>query len=190
VNLVRDLVADLRARGVALAPAPGVYWLTTRGHLDPAVRRQAPADVIDALEDLHRVLGGDRRVLAHRRDEIIRTDLLVTTSGQLVQVDGVAHFTSDRLASLAHYPATATLGFSVDHYRSLIETWRDRAASVFTRRWSPDFDFAGGRRARRAYEDALVDLLAPVFTGFPVLRIAAPEGDASHVADALVAGLA
>jgi hypothetical protein len=60
---------------------------------------------------------------------------------------------------------------------------------VFTKRWSADFDFAGGRRARRAYEDALRDLLTPVFTGLPLLRLAAPDRDTGAATDQLLASL-
>lgn len=190
MSLARDLTTDVRARGITLRPASCTGWLTARGHLNPIVRQTAPVAVLDTLDELHRALGGDRRVLARQRDAALPTGLLVAPSGQLVEIDDIGHFTSARLTSLAYYPATTTFGFNLDLYRSLIEAWRERAAAVFTRRWNPDFDFAGGRRARRAYEDALADLLAPIFTGFPLLRVASPDGDTAAAADRLIARLA
>ena len=190
MTLDRDIVTCARERGVRLSPAPAARWLTERGHLNPIVQREAPVDIVDALDELHAALGGDRRSLAKARDVPVRPGLRVGGSGQLVEVDDVAHLTADRLASLSFYPHGSSLGFSLDQYRSLIEDWRERASRVFTKRWSPDFDFAGGRRARRAYEDALRDLLTPVFTGLPLLRVAAPDGCPEAAAGALAVQLA
>lgn len=170
-------MAELRACGVAVSVAPCQPWLTERGHLDPLVRDHAPAEIVDVLDEIHGALGGDHRVLSHRRRAPLPTGLRLAETGQLVAVDGVEHFTVDRLRSLGLYPAATVFGFDLDHYRGLIERWRQRASAVFTRRWSPDFDFVGGRRAHRAYEDALRDLLTPVFTGLPLLRVASPDGD-------------
>jgi hypothetical protein len=153
------------------------------------VQRHAPTETIDTLDDLHAALGGNRRALARRSDAPLRAGLLSSSAGQLVEVDDVEHFTTDRLRSLSLYPMSTTFGFDLDVYRALIETWRARAAAVFTRRWSPDFDFAGGRRAERAYQDALRDLLTPIFTGLPLLRIASPDHDVRSAADRLVPAL-
>ncbi len=190
MTLDRDIVACARERGVRLSPAPAARWLTERGHLNPIVQTCAPTVVVDALDELHSALGGDRRTLARARDVPVRPGLQVPASGQLVEIDDVGHLTADRLASLAYYPSGTVLGFNLDQYRSLIEDWRERAARVFTKRWSADFDFAGGRRARRAYEDALRDLLTPVFTGLPLLRIAAPDGCPDAAAGQLAIRLA
>lgn len=177
------LSAELHRRGLTARPASSTAWLTTRGHLNPVVRREAPDEVIDALDEVHAALGGDRRSLSHLPDTPLRPSLAF--GGQHVVVDDVGHLTSDRLVSLDHYPTTSMLGFSLDAYRQLIEAWRQRAAAALSRRWSPDFDFVGGRRARRAYEDAVRDLLTPVFTGLPLLRVASPDDDAVGVADSL-----
>lgn len=172
-----ELQVEARRHGIALSPASSATWLTRRGHLNPYVRAHAPADTLDALDEVHAALGGSRRALARAVDTPLTPSWQVRTGGQHVEIDDVGHFTSDRLTTLGLYPVTASFGFSLDTYRALIETWRERAAAMFTRRWSADFDFAGGRRARRAYEDALRDLLTPVFTGLPLLRLATPDGD-------------
>lgn len=182
MSLELDVVAGARDRGLLIAPAPPARWLTQRGHLSPLVQRDAPPDVVDALDELHAALGGDRRTLARASDAPLRPGLRVCGTGQLVEIDDLGHLTGDRLTSLSYYPSATVLGFSIDQYRALIEMWRERAARVFTKRWSADFDFAGGRRARRAYEDAVRDLLTPVFTGRPLVRIAAPGAEPSAVA--------
>jgi hypothetical protein len=181
MHLAERAVHELRRHGIA-ATLVAPPWLTERGHLDAAACR-APSVTLDALDDIHAELGGDRRALGRRRPSALPA-MVCLPDGRFVAIDGVEHFTSDRLASFAHYPSPWSAGFDVGHYRQLIDTWRQCAAHVFTRRWSPDFDFAGGRRARRAYEDALRDLLTPVFTGRPLWRIAAPDHDLGAVVTA------
>lgn len=183
-----DVQAELRRHGLVATPAPGTAWLTERGHLNDIVQQHAPAEVIEALDDVHSSLGGDRRALARCRNTPIHTGLLVNR--QRIQIDDVGHFTSARLQSLSLYPSGLPFGFNLDQYRALIEAWRERAAAVFSRRSTPDFDFAGGRRARLAFEDALLDLLTPIFTGLPVVRVASPDGDARAAAHALTLRIA
>ena len=48
---------------------------------------------------------------------------------------------------------------------------------MFTRQLGADFDFQGGRRAQRAYFDAVKDLLAPTFTGATLVRIPVLDRD-------------
>jgi hypothetical protein len=185
-----DVIEAARGLGIRLVAGTPLRWLTARGHLDPFVQRHAPSDILDALDDLHAGLGGDRRALAHKRGVAPRPDLMVEATGQLVELDEVEHFTTARLDSLARYPSRMRLGFSLDDYRALIDTWKARAHSVFTPRASSDFDFVGGRRAHRAYYDAVKDLLAPTFTSYSVLRLAVPDGDVERAMGALTAGLA
>ena len=70
-------------------------------------------------------------------------------------------------------------------YRTLIDTWKAKANAVFTRQWCPDFDFSGGRRAHRAYFDAVKDLLAPTFTGQQLVRIPVLDRDPVRAARAI-----
>lgn len=185
-----DVIEAARCRGIRLVAGTPLRWLTARGHLDPFVQRYAPIEILDALDDLHASLGGDRRALAHKHGVAPRPDLVVDATGQLVELDEVEHFTSARLTSLSRYPTKMRLGFSLDDYRALIDTWKARANAVFTPRASSDFDFVGGRRAQRAYYDAVKDLLAPTFTGYSVLRLAVPDGNVERAVGALTAGLA
>jgi hypothetical protein len=182
-----DLLTEARAHGIGLKLGTSQPWLTVRGHLEPAVQQAAPAGILDALDELHHALGGDRRALARKRTGVLKPDLVVAATGQLIEVDEVEHFTSARLATLAKYPTSLAWGFSIDHYRTLIDTWKVKANSVFTKRWCPDFDFVGGRRAQRAYYDALKDWLAPTFTGYPVIRLAVPDRHLPTAIDRLAA---
>jgi hypothetical protein len=187
VTIETDLLHEARARGLGLKLGTLQPWLTVRGHLDPVVQREAPTDILDALDELHHSLGGDRRALARKRTGALKPDLIVAATGQLIEVDEVEHFTTARLATLAKYPTSLAYGFSIDHYRTLIDTWKTKTNSVFTKRWCPDFDFVGGRRAQRAYYDALKDWLAPAFTGYPVLRLAVPDRHLPTAVDRLAA---
>jgi hypothetical protein len=71
------------------------------------------------------------------------------------------------------------LGCDIEEYRQLIGRWRSKGDAAFAHRVSRDFPRPGGRQAQRAYNDALRDLLAPTFTGRPVLRIPAPDRSVS-----------
>ena len=180
-----DVVNEARSRGIRLSVAPSMRWLTSRGHLEPIVQHEAPAEILETLEELHRDLGGNRQALARKHSAAPRPDLIVPSTGQIIEVDDVQHFTTARQATLRWYAPSVPVGFSISDYRSLIDSWRARADAVFTRLWSPDFDFAGGRRAHRAYADALLDLLVPVFTGLPLVRLAVPDGDVRTAVDRL-----
>ncbi len=187
MGIERDVLSEARLHGVRLSVGAPLRWLTPRGHLEPLVQREAPAEVLETLEEVHRALGGNRQALARKHSGELRPDLVIATTGQIVEVDEVQHFTGARQTTLQRYAPGCALGFSISDYRNLIDSWRARAEAVFTRRWSPDFDFAGGRRAQRAYADALVDLLAPVFTGLAVVRLPVPDLNVDAAVGRLVA---
>lgn len=189
MGLETAVLTEARTGGVGLRVGSSLRWLTVRGHLDPIVQREAPAEIVDALDELHSTLGGNRRALARKQTGLIHPDLVVAATGQLVEVDELEHFTAARLATLCGYSSKITFGFSIDDYKELIDTWKSKANAVFTQRWSSDFDFVGGRRAQRAYYDVLKDWLAPTFTGYPVLRVAVPDGDARSAASRLAGAL-
>jgi hypothetical protein len=175
VGIEYDVITESRGLGSRLTMGGPLRWLTTRGHLDPLVQREAPAEVLATLDVIHRSLGGDARLLATKHPQ------LLGPNGELIELDEVQHFTSARRDTLRWYPGVTslgfTLGFSIDQYRSLIDVWRARANAVFTRQLGADFDFQGGRRAQRANFDAVKDLLAPTFTGAALVRIPVLDRD-------------
>jgi hypothetical protein len=159
-------------------------WLTTRGHLDPTIQREAPAELLDLLDVIHGALGGNAHALAHAHARPLAVDL-IGPNGELIELDELQHFTGERRTTLSWYPRRAAWGFSIDQYRSLIDVWRAKAQSVFTRQWSAGFDFQGGRRAQRAYFDAVKDLLTPTFTGAQLVRVPVVDRDPRSAAAAL-----
>jgi hypothetical protein len=180
VGIEYDVITESRGLGSRLTMGGPLRWLTTRGHLEPLVQREAPAEVLATLDVIHRSLGGDARLLAAKHAQPLGIDLL-GPHGELIELDEVQHFTSARRDTLRWYPGVTslgfTLGFSIDQYRSLIDVWRAKANAVFTRQLGADFDFQGGRRAQRAYFDAVKDLLAPTFTGATLVRIPVVDRD-------------
>jgi len=174
MGLEHVVAAALRAEGIDVTVGSRLPWLTVRGHLDPVVQRQAPAVVLDALSAMHKKLGGDSTVLAAKNAGTVRPDLVVVATGQVIEVDEVQHFTTAREVSLDHYPAGVHLGFSLDDYRLLVRRHRSEGDRAFAHKRAADFDFAGGRQAQRAYNDALRDLLSPTFTGHSLVRVPVP----------------
>ncbi len=179
-----DVISEARRHGARLTIGTPQPWLSTRGHLDPVVQREAPAELLEMLEDLHGALGGNLSALAKRPLQHQPTDL-ASACGQLIELDEIQHFTTARLHTLRRYPTMYSFGFSIDYYRTLIDTWKAKANAVFTRQWCPDFDFSGGRRAHRAYFDAVKDLLAPTFTGQQLLRVPVLDRDPVRAARAI-----
>jgi hypothetical protein len=174
---VEDLLADeLRIHGVATRAASSQRWLTARGHLNPLVLGHAPGAVIDALDELHTALGGDHHRLASLPDAALPPSLCLEND-QLVAVDDIEHFTCERLATFGHYPTSTPIGFNVESYRQLIGAWHRHTEGTMELCHLHDFVGPGRSRARRAYEDALRDLLTPVFTGAPLLRVVWPGHD-------------
>ena len=190
MGLEQLVASELGAEGIETVPAGSLPWLTVRGHLDSYVQRHAPASVLDTLSALHKNLGGDATLLAGKRTGTVRPDLIVVATGQVIEVDEVQHFTTAREVSLGHYPEGVSLGFSLDDYRILVHRHRSEADRAFAHKRSADFDFAGGRQAQRAYNDTLRDLLAPIFTGHPVVRVAVPTRDCARAVKECLAYIA
>lgn len=168
------LLEQARVEGLPVQKGHALPWLSGRGHLNP-MAAEAGSLVLEALASMHSALGGDAEALAAKRPGSPPTpDLVHTETGAIIEVDEVQHFTSARLVTLDHYPEVP-LGFDLEEYRQLIDKWRSKGDNAFAHRISRDFPRPGGRQAQRAYNDALRDLLAPNFTGLPVLRIPAPD---------------
>lgn len=173
------------AAGIPLRLGAPVPWLTGRGHLADAVR-DAPSEALSALAAIHRELGGDADVLASKRARNPPTpDLVHDELGCLIEVDEQQHFTSARLRTFEFYPSDCELGFDNAEYRTLVEQWRTKGDRAFAHKVAADFPRPGGRQAQRAYNDALRDLLAPTFTGHPLIRLAVPDRSLQGILDRL-----
>lgn len=185
-----DLARIARARGLELLVDEPQPWLTRNGHLHELVQVTAPDDVLAALAAIFAALGGDARQLARNKGGTPSApDLVHVASGRVVELDELPHFGSSRERTFEHYPAGTPLGFDTGEYRSLIRRHREAADAVLAREQTKDFPFPGGRQAQRAYGDALRDLLAPVFTGHAVVRLAVPDGSLTGVVQQLEARL-
>jgi hypothetical protein len=138
----------------------------------------ANRDVVELLRAIYLKLGGDETALANkRRGSDPKPDFLLGDHEQIVEVDEIQHFTSDRLSTLRLYPATSDLAFDLDAYVSLCKTWRVKGDGYRSAKPTVDFPHPGGRRAQRAYFDAMRDLAASGLGNGPVIRIPAPECD-------------
>jgi hypothetical protein len=152
-------------------------WLTNRGHLH-LEEIGASVGLVNRLREIYLALGGDEQALASKRAGCDPTpDFLYGPSRQLLEVDEIQHFTTDRRLTLEMYPSTLSLGFDIKAYNALCETWSTTADRYRATKQTRDFPHPGGRRAQRAYFDALRDLAAPWFGNGPVIRIPAPECD-------------
>ena len=109
---------------------------------------------------LHPTGGNEKPLAAKRRGSDPTPDFLLNCR-QIIEVDEIQHFTTDRLTTLRLYPGDIELGFGLSEYISLCETWRPTADRYRTAKPTQDFPHPGGRRAQRAYFDALRDLAAP-----------------------------
>jgi hypothetical protein len=137
----------------------------------------APSPVRKTLANMHALLGGDALLLRAKAERALSPDF-VLPNGQIVEVDEIQHFTTDRLRTLELYPPDVSLGFDLGTYRELCQRHHRSADGYRAAKHATDFPFPGGRRAQRAFLDAVRDLLAPHLTGHPVLRVPAPECDA------------
>lgn len=152
-------------------------WLSNRGHLNPSWAGVVPTATVELLSSIHSQLGGDETLLHAKRsgsDPI--PDFELPEHSLLIEIDEIQHFTTDRAGTLAIYPAQSALAFDPVEYERLALAWSRVGDRYRASKPCADFPFAGGRRAQRAYFDAVRDLAAPYF-GLRVLRIAVPECD-------------
>jgi hypothetical protein len=173
-------VGDCEKAFAAAAEADGVVlvrarlpWLNQRGHL--GLPDQA-ASARPTLERIFLELGGDLATQAGKRSTALPGDFLHEPSGTLIEVDESQHFTSHRLTTLRAYPAGTPLGYDLDQYVALCETWKARSDRYRAAKAAVGFG-TGGRQRQRAYHDALRDLAAPAMGHPPVIRVPAPDRD-------------
>lgn len=173
MGATEDTFASLaHADGLVFTRKTRLPWLTNRGHLAASFADDA---VTQSLREIYHALGGNEQLLANKRaGSDPEIDFWFPDEQLLVETDEIQHFTSDRLRTLELYPEGVDVLFDVDNYRELIKTWCSTANRYRATKPCVDFPFAGGRRAQRAYFDAVRDLGAPAY-GLRVLRVSAPE---------------
>lgn len=175
-----------RDAGIELEAGTTLPWLSNRGHANPILTDTVPESTLRLLSTIYQRLGGDEQALASKRaGSSPRPDFFLRAAAVIVEVDEIQHFTSDRLMTLELYGKDVQLVFDIDEYRALIRRWRSIADNYRAAKPAVDFRRPGGRRAQRAYFDALRDLVAPSY-GWTVLRVPAPECDAPIAANRLM----
>jgi hypothetical protein len=168
-----------RSRGFRLERQVAVVGLTSRGHEEATLAGSASPRTLRRLADIFAVLRGDATRLASKRALPLRLDFYLADLDLFIEVDETQHFTTDRAHTLRSYEGeSGTWWRWSDEYWRFIATWSNTADRYRASKAAVDFPRPGGRRAQRAYLDAVRDLLAPEL-GIRVLRIAAPECDAA-----------
>lgn len=162
-----------RRDGVVLVAA-SIEGLTDAGHLGlPPEARNARR----LLERIFLALGGDLDDLARGAHRSLRPDWFHDASDTAVEVDEEQHFTSDRLRTLSLYDADQPLGFDLSTYKALCEQHRASSDRYRAAKPARGFRREGGRRAQRAYFDAVRDIGLPALGFSPVIRVPAFGGD-------------
>jgi hypothetical protein len=127
--------------------------------------------------DIFQRLGGDASRLATKRAAPLRVDFYAPQVDLFIEVDETQHFTTERAQTFESYEPDIPVE-RVEEYRRLIEVWKRHADRYRASKPAIDFPRPGGRRAQRAYLDAVRDLAAPQL-GIRLVRIPAPECDAA-----------
>jgi hypothetical protein len=164
------------ARGVRLDRQVWVAGLSSRGHLDSSLAASASPRTLRHLAEIFERLGGDSSRLAAKRAVPLRLDFHAPELGLFIEVDETQHFTTERAHTFESYDPDIHVEH-VEEYRRLIQTWRHEADRYRASKPAVDFPQHAGRRAQRAYLDAVRDLAAAQL-GIRLLRIPAPECDA------------
>lgn len=151
-----------------------VDGLTDAGHLGlPDTAQAARA----TLSRIFAALGGDPTDLLAGIHRGLTPDWFYEPSRTFIEVDEPQHFTSDRLLTLDLYPAGQPIGFNLDYYISLCEAYREASDRYRYRKPARGCRRPGGRRAQRAYLDAVRDIALPDLGFSPVVRVPALEND-------------
>lgn len=163
-----------RRDGVLIQPGT-ISHVSNAGHL--ALPPEAPSR--EVLRAIFERLGGDEKELQNARGTLLQIDFIAPQTKLLIEIDEQQHFTSDRLVSLQLYPPDAEVAFRVADYIALCEVLRSGSDRYRADKVALAFRRPGGRRAQRAYLDAVRDLGAPL-SGWRVFRVAAAHGDGAR----------
>lgn len=148
-------------------------WLNQRGHFGLP---DSASNVAVPLERIFASLGGNDAEQSVKRTIPLPGDFIHESTGTLIEVDEVQHFTSFRLHTFSYYPDASPLGFDVKEYTSLCKRHSPTADRYRQTKSAAAFG-VGGRQRQRAYYDALRDLATPAMGHPPLIRIPAPDGN-------------
>lgn len=124
------------------------------------------------IDKIFTSLNGDRQ--ASQAKLTMTLDCDAYFGGQhnfIFEFDEHQHFSSARLKTFEFYPTDLKVNFSIEQWKQLCKTHKDKADKYRKAKTTTDFNFAGGRTAQRAYLDCFRDLL-PLLHGLqPTMRI-------------------
>ncbi len=173
MGATEELFAELAEEaGLGLVRSVSIEGVTGRGHADLGLESIVQADALAALASIHAALGGDADLLSSKRPVALRMDFMDADRRLVIEVDEIQHFTTDRRNTLKLYPSVTEKGLLA--YIPLLSAWCGTADRYRAKKTAADFPFEGGRRAQRAYLDAVRDLVLPAL-GYALVRVPAPE---------------
>lgn len=148
-------------------------WLNQRGHFGLP---DSASNIAVPLERIFASLGGNASEQSVKRKISLPGDFIHESTGTLIEVDEVQHFTRFRLQTFSFYPYSSPLGFDVKEYTSLCKRHSPSADKYRHTKSAAAFG-VGGRQRQRAYYDALRDLATPAMGHPALIRIPAPDGN-------------
>ncbi|MCM5530311.1 hypothetical protein [Parasegetibacter sp. NRK P23] len=124
------------------------------------------------IDKIFTSLNGDKEASQAKR--ILTLDCDAYFGGQhnfILEFDEHQHFSSARLKTFEFYPTDLKVNFSIEKWKQLCKTHKEKADKYRKAKTTTDFNFEGGRTAQRAYLDCFRDLL-PLLHGLqPIVRI-------------------
>lgn len=117
-------------------------------------------------------LNGDRQASQIKRTMTLDCDAYFGGRHNFIfEFDEHQHFSSARLKTFDFYPTDLKVNFSIEQWKQLCKTHKDKADKYRKAKTTTDFNFAGGRTAQRAYLDCFRDLLPEINGLQPTVRI-------------------
>jgi len=124
------------------------------------------------IDNIFTSLNGDKQACQTKRTLTLDCDAYFGGQHNFIfEFDEHQHFSSARLKTFDFYPMDLKINFSVDKWKQLCKSHKDKADKYRKAKTTTDFNFIGGRTAQRAYLDCFRDLL-PLLHGLqPTVRI-------------------
>ena len=115
------------------------------------------------IDKIFSALNGDRKASQNKRTITLDCDAYFGGRHNFIfEFDEHQHFSSARLKTFDFYPTDLKVNFSIEQWRQLCKTHRDKADKYRKAKTTTDFNFVGGRTEQRAYLDCFRDLLPEI----------------------------
>ncbi len=124
------------------------------------------------IDEIFTSLNGNRQASQTKQTMKLKCDAYFGGRYNFIfEFDEHQHFSSARLETFNFYPIDLKVNFSIERWKQLCKTHKDKADKYREKRKTKDFNFKGGRTAQRAYFDCFRDLLPEINGLQPTLRI-------------------